>query len=163
MKRRTPVAATLAALAAVSVLLAFEPGSVAFTKRLETRLLAEPKPLAEVSATLPLGRPVQIEEAQGAWLRVSDGPAAGWVFKGNLAATKPVEVKGLLDGVPQAASETTATAAARPLSTAATDYAAAKDLGAAQADLEWMIEECAALTDEDVSAYTKENKRGEYQ
>ena len=71
-------------------------------------MLAEPKSLAEATAKLPFGRKLTIEEVKGPWLRVSDGPSAGWVFRGNLAATKPAEIKGLLDGLPQTASQTTA-------------------------------------------------------
>lgn len=153
----------LGALASLSAFAAYEAGGVAFTKRFETKLLVEPKPLAEPAGKLPYGRQVKVEEVKGAWLRVSAGAVAGWIFQGNLSATKPAEVKGLLDGMPQVASETTATAAARPLSTAAADYAAAKDLSAAQADLEWMIAECAALGDDDVTAYLQAQKKGEYQ
>jgi hypothetical protein len=153
----------LAGLLVTSAFAAFEAGTFAYTKRQETALLAEPKPLAESTAKLPFGRKLTIEEVKGAWLRVSDGPSAGWVFRGNVAATKPVEVKGLLDGLPQTASQTTATAAARPLSPAAANYAAGQNLEAAQADLEWVITECAALTDEEVDAYLQAAKKGAHQ
>lgn len=163
MKRTLLPAALLAALATASALFAFEAGSFAFTKRAETKLLAEPKPLAETAGTLPFGHQVKIDEVQGAWLRVSEGDTAGWVFKGNLALTKPAEVKGLLDGVPQTASETTATAAARPLSPVVNQYATARSLASAQGDLEWVISECASLTPEEVDAYLQAQKKGEYQ
>ena len=164
MKKPTPWSGlVLAGLLATSALAAFEAGSFAYTKRQETALLAEPKPLAASTATLPFGRKLTIDEVKGAWLRVSDGPTTGWVFRGNLTATKPAEVKGLLDGVPQLASQTTATAAARPLSPAAADYAAGKNLSSAQADLEWIITECATLTTEDVDAYMQAGKKGAYQ
>lgn len=163
MKSKLPAAALLAALAAASALFAFETGGFAYTKRAETRLLAAPQPLAEPAGTLPFGRQVKIEEVRGAWLRISAGDTAGWVFRGNLAATQPEQVKGLLDGVPQAASQTTATAAARPLATVAADYAAATSLESAQADLEWVIAECATLADEEVDAYLQAQKKGEYQ
>ena len=104
-----------------------------------------------------------IEEVRGAWLRVSDGPVGGWVFAGNLTDTKPAEVKGLLDGAPVAASQTTATAAARPLDEAALQYASGQNLAASQEDLEWMITACATVTPEEVEAYLREKKRGEYQ
>jgi len=153
----------LAGLLATSAYAAFEAGTFAYTKRQETVLRSEPKPLAESTAKLPFGRKLTIEEVQGAWLRVSDGPSAGWVFRGNLAATKPAEIKGLLDGLPQTASQTTATAAARPLSTAASDYAAGRNLESAKADLEWLLTESAAVTDEDVDAYLQAGKKGAYQ
>lgn len=162
MKRNLPAAALLAALATASALFAFEAGGFAFTKRAETKLLAEPKPLAEVAGTLPYGHQVKIDEVQGAWLRVSEGDTAGWVFKGNLALTKPAEVKGL-DGLGLSASQTSATAAARGLSTIVTDYASARSLASAQGDLEWVISECASLTPEEVDAYLQAQKKGEYQ
>ena len=163
MNRTVPTLALLAIAATASAVAAFETGSLAFTKRAETKLLAEPKPLAATAATLPSGRQVKVEAVQGAWLRVSADDAAGWVFKGNLTATKPAEVSGLLDNVPLAASETTATAAARPLSSVASDYAAARSLSTAQADLEWLISECGALTEAEVDAYLQAQKKGEFQ
>ncbi len=164
MKTPLPVAVLLAGLAATGALLAYEAGGFAYTKRAETKLLAEPKPLAEASAKLAFGKKVKIEEVQGAWLRVSDGPVAGWVFQGNLSAEKPADVKGLLDGAPVTAAKTTATAAARPLDEAALKYAAAgQNLSAAQEDLEWMITTCSNYAQADVEAYLQEHKRGEYQ
>ena len=159
---RTPV--LLAGLICATALLAYEAGGSAYTKRFETKLLAEPKPLAEASGKLALGRKVKIEEIKGAWLRVSDGPTAGWVFAGNLTDTKPAEVTGVLDGAPIAASQTTATAAARPLDEAAAQYAASQNLSAtAASDLDWLITTCAAFKPEDVESYLQEKKRGEYQ
>ena len=162
MKRNIPAAALLAALATASALFAYEAGGFAYTKRVETKLLAEPKPLAEAAGTLPFGRQVKIEEVQGAWLRVSEADTAGWVFKGNLATTKPEETKGL-DGLGLSASQTSATAAARGLSTIVSEYATARSLATAQGDLEWVIAECATLTDEEVDAYLQAQKKGEYQ
>jgi hypothetical protein len=153
----------VAGLIAIPAFAAFEAGGLAFTKRQETALLAEPKPLAGTAATLPYGRELRIEEVRGAWLRVSAGAHAGWVFRGNLAATKPAEIKGLLDGVPQFASQTTATAAARPLSTVVAGYAAGMNLASAQGDLEWVIAECTRLTDAEVEAYLRAQQKGEYQ
>ena len=162
MKRNIPAAALLAALATASALFAYEAGGFAYTKRAETKLLAEPKPLAEAAGTLPFGRQVKIEEVQGAWLRVSEADTAGWVFKGNLATAKPEETQGL-DGLGLSASQTTATAAARGLSTIVSEYATVRSLATAQGDLEWVIAECSTLTDEEVNAYLQAQKKGEYQ
>jgi hypothetical protein len=164
MKTPTPVAVLLAALFTASALFAYEAGGFAYTKRVETKLLAEPKPLAEATGLLAFGKQVKVEEVQGAWLRVSDGQVSGWVFAGNLTDTKPAEVKGLLDGAPLAASKTTATAAARPLDEAALQYASSQqNFSSSQEDLEWMITACANVTEEDVTAYLKEKKKGEFQ
>ena len=140
---------------------AYEAGGSAYTKRAETNLLTEPKPLAATAAKLPFGRMVKIEEIAGNWLQVSDGQTTGWVFAGNLSATKPDEGKGM-DALPMLASQTTATAAARPLAPAAIEYASQKNLSSAQGDLEWLLTECHALTPEEVDAFMQENKRGEY-
>ncbi len=164
MKNPTPwPALLLVGLFATTAFAAFEAGTAAYTKRQETNLLAEPRPLAETTATLPHGRKLTIEEVKAPWLRVTDGETTGWVFQGNVSVTKPVEVKGLLDGVPQLASKTTVTAAARPLSSAAADYAAGRNLTSAQSDLEWIITECAAVTDEDVEAYLQAARKGAHQ
>lgn len=162
MKKPNLLAFLFAGLLAVSALLAFEAGGVAYTKRAETTLLAEPKPLAAAAGKLAFGKKVKIDQVQGAWLHVSDGPVSGWVFNGNLTELKPAEGKGL-DGVPLLASNTTATAAARPLTDATIEYAKQKNLGDAQGDLEWMVEQANAVTPQAVDAYLQENKKGEYQ
>lgn len=162
MKKSLRPAALLAAWLAASALLAFEAGSVAYTKRVETKLLAEPKPLADVAGKLAFARKVKVEEVSGVWLRVSDGPVSGWVFGGNLTSTKPAEGKGL-DGVTLLASKTTATAAARPLSDAANAYATERNLGESQGDLEWVVAQAKDLTDDEVTVYLQENKKGDFQ
>jgi hypothetical protein len=129
---------------------------------METRLLAEPKPLAETTARIGYARKLQVEEVRGVWLRVSDGAKSGWVFAGNLAEQKPEENRGLA-GLPVAASETTATAAARPLAPAAVDYAARRGLAQARSDVEWLEQTGAGITAADVQAYMQAQKKGEFQ
>jgi Bacterial SH3 domain len=158
--RLWPLAILLAAGGTLQA--AFTIGGTAYTKKLETSLLAEPTPFATPTGKLAAGRKLKIEEARGAWLRVSDGPAAGWVFAGNLAEAKPAEGKGV-DGLGLAASQTTATAAARPLTPAAADYAARRKLTNARDDLDWLIAQCGAVTPEQVEAFLQERKKGEYQ
>lgn len=162
MKTPLPSVLLLAGLIATPLLCAYEAGGFAYTKRIETKLLAEPKPLAEAAGKLAFGKKVKIDQVQGAWLHVSDGPVAGWVFAGNLSETKPADGKGF-DAVPLLASKTTATAAARPLSDAAVAYAQQRNLGEAQADLEWMLTSSRAITPEEIEAYLQENKKGEFQ
>src|SRR6184192_3598568 len=84
-----PVGLLLAATVCVEA--AFAPGGVAYTKRYKTILLAEPSPQAKAAGELSFGRKVTIEQLQGNWLHVSDGPAKGWVFLGSLSETKPDE------------------------------------------------------------------------
>ncbi|MSU45722.1 MAG: SH3 domain-containing protein [Lacunisphaera sp.] len=144
----------------VSVEAALVAGGLAYTKRFKTILLAEPSPLAAPAGELALGRKLTLNEVRGSWLRVSDGPATGWVFAGNLSETKPEEAKGA-DGLPLAASLTTA--AARPLTPAAADYAERRNLDSAREDLDWLLEECKAFTPEEVAAFLQVQKKGEYQ
>ena len=159
--RRWRIAALLLATAAIAEA-AYSVGGTAYTKRFKTTLLAEPSPLAAPAGDLNLGRKLVIKEVRGNWVRVADGSTKGWVFVGNLSDTKPAEVKGL-DGLPVAASATTATAAARPLTPAANDYAERRNLGDARGDLNWLNTECHAIRNADVDKFLQENQKGEYQ
>lgn len=155
-------AALLSLAAGATAHAALSAGGTAYTKKMETSLLAEPSPLAAVTGKVGFGRAVKIGEARGAWFRVTDGGTAGWVFAGNLTEAKPAEGKGL-DGLGLQASQTTATAAARPLTPAANDYAAQHNLGNAREDLNWLIAQCGAITPARVESFLREQKKGEYQ
>lgn len=161
---KTPLrsSALLAGLICATALLAFEAGGTAYTKRLETKLLAAPKPLAEAAGKLTYGKKLKVEQVQGPWLRVSDGPTAGWVFAGNLSATQPVEGKGA-DGLGLDASQTTATAAARGLTPATLEYASRRNLTDARENLDWLVTACESFTPEDVNSFLQEKKKGEFQ
>ncbi|HEY0944165.1 MAG TPA: hypothetical protein VGD81_02830 [Opitutaceae bacterium] len=148
--------------AAASATGAFAPGGAAYTKRVETALLSEPRILAEPTARIGYAHTLKVQEVRGAWVRVSEGAKSGWVFAGNLAETKPSETRGL-DGLPLAASATSATAAARPLAPAARDYAGRHGKPDAAADLQWLTEQTAALTPADVQAFLQAQRKGEYQ
>lgn len=152
----------VALAAAASAAGAFAPGDTAYTKRIETALLSEPKVLAAPVARIAYANTLKVEEVRGAWVRVSAGAKAGWVFAGNLANAKPSETRGL-DGLPLAASATSATAAARPLAPVARDYADRHGKPDAAADLQWLTEQTAALTPADVQAFLQAQKKGEYQ
>jgi hypothetical protein len=159
---KPPLLFVIAALLAVPANAAFAPGGAAYTKRASTALLAEPAPLAQPVGRLGYACKLKVVEVRGAWVLVSDGSATGWVFAGNLAEQKPAENRGL-DGLPVAASETTATAAARPLAPAAIDYAGRRGLGQARSDVEWLERTSDAITAGDVQAYKQAQKKGEFQ
>ncbi|MEO5960328.1 MAG: hypothetical protein ABIZ49_13930, partial [Opitutaceae bacterium] len=133
-----------------------------YTKRPETPLLAEPKPLAAATGRVPYASKLTVQEVRGMWLKVSDGKATGWVFAGNLAEEKPSETKGL-DDLPIAASKTTATAAARPLTPAAAEYGARHGLATATADVKWLETTSDAITTAPVNSFLQEQKKGEFQ
>jgi hypothetical protein len=159
---KIPLLVATAALLAAPVHAAYAPGGTAYTKRLDTALLAEPSPLAQALARIGYAHKLKVEEVRGAWLRVSEGKTAGWVFAGNLAEQKPAENKGL-DGLPVAASETTAAAAARPLAPAAGDYAGRRGLAQARTDVEWMEHASDAITNDQLQAFRQAQKKGEFQ
>jgi hypothetical protein len=93
---------------------------------------------------------------------VKDGANAGWVFSGNLSEDKPSDTKGM-DGVPLAASQTSATAAARPLAPAAEQYGDRKGLEQAKEDVLWLEGKSDAIGADQVDEYLKANQKGEFQ
>lgn len=156
------VVAGFTALAALVGTAALEKGGTAWSKKNETSILAEPKPLAAAAGKAGFAEPLAIEEVRGAWLRVKAKDAAGWVFAGNVADEKPtVPPPAFLTTVK--ASETDTVAAARPLTDAAKDFAARHDAASAQADVEWLDQQSATMRREDVDAWLRDNQKGEYQ
>ena len=148
---------------AVSVEAALTVGSFGYTKRQKTVLLAEPTPSAKSTGEVAFKRKLTINEVHGNWLQVSDGPVAGWVYNGNISATEPEEIKGV-DGLPIAASQTTATAAGRPLDEPTVEaYAAQHNLVNAKGDFDWLLKQASAVTPEQIEDFLKNQKRGEYQ
>lgn len=158
---RRCAAATIAALALLAGVAAYEKGGTAFSKRNETTLLAEPKPLAAVAGKTGFAESLKIEEVRGSWLRVKAAKAAGWVFTGNVAEEKPTlpPPAGLTT---VSASETDTVAAARPLAPAAEGFASRHDAAKAKADVEWIDAESTKVKGEDVETWLRDNKKGEY-
>lgn len=140
---------------------AFTKGGTAYTKRVETSLLAEPSALATPVTKVGYAKSLKVEDLKGNWVKVSDSSKSGWVFAGNLTEEKPDDSKGL-DGLPIAAASTTATAAARPLTPAATEYAARRGINSASEDITWLHETADAITPSQAIDYLKETKRGEF-
>ena len=143
-------------------LAAFSVGGNAYTKRMETSLLATPSAMAQATAKVPFRKKLQVQEIKGAWLRVKESSNEGWVFKGNLSEVDPNESAGI-DILPSSASSTSATAAARPLAPAAADYADRQGMAAARADVLWMEKESAKVGPQQVLEYLKNERKGEFQ
>lgn len=141
---------------------AIAPGNDVYTKRAQTALLSEPQILATPVAQLSYAQRLKVEEIKGGWVRVTDGKKKGWIFAGNLADEKPSETRGL-DGLPVAASETSASTAARPLVPAAEEYSARRGLTQAADDVTWMTQQLADITPTAVQSFLQENKKGEFQ
>jgi hypothetical protein len=141
---------------------AFAPGGAAYTKRAEPALLSEPQMLATPVARIPYARQLKVDAVKGAWLKVSEGEKAGWVFGGNLAEEKPSEKEGV-DGLSFAPSETSAAAAARPLMPAAEEYSARHNLAKPADDMKWLTEQKSKVDAAAVQEFLKEQKKGEFQ
>jgi SH3-like domain-containing protein len=71
-------------VAVIAMLTAFKKGDTAYSKKVETPLLAEPKPLAAASAKVGFAEKLEVDEVRGSWLHVSAKNAAGWIFQGNV-------------------------------------------------------------------------------
>lgn len=153
----------LAALLILPAHASYSTGGAAYTKRIQTALLAEPAPLAAVVARLQYATKLKVEEVRGLWVSVSDGHHTGWVFAGNLAAAKPAENSDALARLGVSAGDTSASAAARPLAPAAVNYADRRGLAEARRDVEWLERTCDAISAADVKAYEQAHKKGEFQ
>jgi len=165
MKARKPPTLRLALLLGLlgaSTTLALDAGGFGYTKSVETIIRTEPRALAPAVGRLGYHKKVKIDQSKGLWLRVSDGPLSGWVFSGSLSDTMPPEVKGT-DGLPLNASQTTASAAPRPLTPEAEAYASRRNLGFARNDLNWLQSQCRGLNPAEVENYLQTQKKGEYQ
>lgn len=162
MKTKLCVGIVAACAGVPALFAAFVAGGAAYTKRIETALLSEPKALATPVSRVGFAKKLKVETVQGAWVRVTEGRNAGWVFSGNIAEEKPADNKGA-DGISMGASKTSATAAARPLTEAGEEYAKRKNLGSAAEDLDWMLKQCGDLSDHEVDQYLEEKKKGEFQ
>lgn len=156
-----PVVAGLIGLALILLLTAFKEGDTGWSKRIETPLLAEPKPLAAATGKVGFAAPLKIRELRGAWLRVQADDLSGWVFAGNLTDEKPTLAPAA--GLTQVSADATDTvAAARPLTEAAEGYAARHAGGDEKADVEWVDTAAAAVGDDAIIAYLQANEKGEY-
>ena len=161
MKKHARFWLAASVLLSASALLAYDVGDKAYTKKLETRLLEEPKALAKPVAKIDFAAELNVEQVNGAWLLVSAGDNRGWVFAGNVAEKKPSkDLK--TDFLPSSASETTASIAARPLAEVAKNYGDQKGLGEAKADVEWVEQQSAQVNGAAVTAYLQSKKLGEY-
>jgi hypothetical protein len=160
---KTPARFWLAAsvLCCASALLAYDVGDKAYTKKLETNLLEEPKALAHPVAKIDFAAELNVEQVNGAWLLVTTGDNRGWVFAGNVADQKP-SADHKTDFLPSSASETTTSIAARPLDDVAKNYGDQKGLGEAKEDVEWVEQQSAQVNDAAVTEYLQAKRLGEY-
>ncbi len=161
MKKHARLWLSASVLLCASALSGYDVGDKAYTKKLETTLLDEPKPLAHPVAKISFAAELDIEQINGSWLLVTAGDNRGWIFAGNVAEKKPV-ADHKTDFLPSSASETTASIAARPLDDVAKNYGTQKGLGEAKADVEWVEQQSAQVNDVAVVQYLQAKKLGEY-
>lgn len=140
----------------------FSPGNQAYTKRDNTVLRDSPSLGGGTVGKLPWGAAVKITKVEGRWVKVSGSGKSGWVFSGNLAKKKPPS-ENKNDFLPTAASDTSASMAARPLSETAKKYGKRRNLGSALSDLHWLESTTNTISNQTVDAYMKEKGLGEYQ
>jgi len=144
----------------MSVAMAFQPGGSAFTKKELTALLDGPKREASSGGTLPFATKVKVLAVQGVWVQVSANGKTGWIFNGNLSEDKPAAQN--TSTLTTTAANTTAATAARPLSSAAKEYAVRTSHGSAVSDIEWMERVADSVSSSAVSSYMKQNGKGEF-
>lgn len=144
------------------MLSAFKKGDSAYSKKIDTPLLTEPKPLAATSAKVGFAVKLDIDEVRGPWLHVTTKDANGWIFQGNVTETKPTAAPSA--GLTTVSADSTDTvAAARPLAEAAEGYSSRHGDGKAKEDVEWVDAQSAETTEDEVVAYLRDNEKGEYQ
>ena len=162
---KLPVFVVMAVLLAVPAHAAYAPGGTAYTKRLQTSLLAEPAPLASVVAKLQYALKLKVVEVRGAWVRVSAGGNTGWVFAGNLAfdflegfQVRLVVLRHLHHVVADRGLHYRALPGLQR---------ECRLLGFRQHlaghDVEWLEHTCDAIPAADVDAYKQTQKKGEFQ
>jgi hypothetical protein len=141
---------------------AFKAGDKVWSKQRETRLLAEPKPLAALQATVGFAEKLKVKEVQGAWLLVKGDKVEGWVFQGNIAGEKPQNAPSV--GLTQVtASQTDTVAAARPLAPAAQGYAQRHGAANAESDIDWVDLKATMINREVIVVWMINQQLGEYQ
>ena len=168
MKPNSPLRLlALAALAGVlTTAVVAEPkaGGTVYSKRNGLSLYAAPNSQAAVAGTVGFAETLKIAEVNpsGKWLKVTAPGGSGWVFAGFTAEEKPKAEKTAGIGTVDASESTTA-AAARPISAEAQGYAERHNLADAGKDVDWVEDVAHKVSPQIVTAYMKENKKGEYQ
>lgn len=155
---RTAFAFAFLILAATAT--AFEAGSRCFANKTSVPLLSAPDRASPAVGQIPFATEVRILETNGRWIRVKGQTGEGWAFAGNLSPQKPPE-ENKSNFLPTA-GDTGAAVAARPLSSAAREYADRKSHGEALGDLQWMETLTDTIHADAVKAYQQEAKRGEF-
>jgi hypothetical protein len=149
-------------LAAVSFATAaeLEAGRSAYVIHDDQPLLADKDPDAGTVAKLKTHHEYTVVQISGKWVQLKASSATGWVYEGNLSREEPPDVNN--SSFKTEASATTLSAAARGIDDDAKGYADRKGEAESANDVVWMEQENDAIGKDDVHAYLKEHKLGEY-
>jgi hypothetical protein len=152
----------LGLLAAVSLAAAaeLEAGHTAYVIHDGQPLLADKDPDSGTVAKLKSHHEYTVVQISGRWVQLKAGSATGWVYEGNLSREEPPDVND--SGFSTEASATTLNAAARGIDDDAKGYASRKGEAESANDVVWMEQENDAISKDDVRAYLKDHKLGEY-
>ncbi len=139
-------------------------GGTVYSKRAGLPLYAAPNSQSATAGTVGFAEALKVAELNptGKWFRVTAASGTGWVFAGFTAEKRPETEKTAGVGTVDASDSTTA-AAARPLSPEAEQYAARHGKVDAGKDVDWVEAEARKVSPAIVTAYMKENKKGEFQ
>jgi len=148
---------TAVSLAAAAEL---EAGHSAYVIHDGQPLLADKDPDAAAVAKLKTHHEYTVVQISGRWVELKAGSATGWVYEGNLSREEPPDVNN--SAFSTQASPTTLSAAARGIDDDAKGYADRKGEAESANDVVWMEQENDAISKDDVRAYLKEHKLGEY-
>lgn len=124
------------------------------------KLLADKDPDAATVAKLKAHRAYKVVQISGNWVQLKTDSGTGWVYRANLSRDEPPDVN--TSSFKTEASSTTLNAAARGLDDDAKAYASRKDEAESASDVVWMEKQNDAISRDDVEAYMKEHKLGEY-
>jgi len=124
-------------------------------------LLADKDPDSATLAKLKTHKEYDVVAISGKWAQLKAGSNTGWIYIGNLSRDEPPDVN--TSSLQTEASSTSLNAAARGLDNDAKVYANRKGEAASADDISWMEQQNDAVTKDDVKAYLKEHKLGEYQ
>ena len=150
----------LAAASLVTAAADLEAGHSAYAIRDGQPLLADKDPDASAVTKLKSHHEYTVLQISGKWVQLKAGSATGWVYVGNLSRDEPPEVN--TSGMSTDASPTTLSAAARGIDDDAKGYADRKGEAESANDVVWMEQENDAIGKDEVRAYLKEHKLGEY-
>jgi hypothetical protein len=150
----------LAAITLMAAAAELEAGHSCYAIHDGQPLLADKDPDAATVMKLKSHHEYTVVQISGRWAQLKAGSSTGWVYTGNLSRDEPPDVN--TSSLSTEASATTLSAASRGLDDDAKGYADRKGEAESAGDVVWMEHENDAIGQDEVTAYLKEHKLGEY-